>query len=168
MGVARKLRTLNFDKDKCFECDGKKFYVQDSISFVRYKELQKIILQFGYSATFVDIFKNLRIAWEHLNNLRLGEAAVILHNIMAGIIDLDDKNDPALRMCTLFINEENEDPTRYDEAIMQAKIDSWSKELDVTPFFLFAASLVPDWTNAYRVVSQIGSEKQQKQESQKQ
>ena len=149
------LKTIDFSK-KYFECDGRKFYVKDSLSFNRYRELQKLILEFGYSATFVDIFKNLRVAWDHLNSLRLGDAAVTIHNIMYGIKSLDDKDDPALRICALFIDEQGEDATVFDEVKMREKIDCWSKECSVTPFFQFASNLVPGWMKAYSTVSRSG------------
>ncbi len=158
-----ELRTINFEK-KYFECQGRKFYQRDTLSFNRYHELQKVILEFGYSATFVDIFKNLRVAWDHLNSLRLGDAAVTLHNIMYGIKTMDGKNDAAFRICALFFDEEGEDPTVYDEGKMREKIDCWSKELSVTPFFQLAANLVPNWINAYKIVSQSGL-KEEPQES---
>ena len=161
-----ELKVIDFSK-KYFECDGRKFYVKESLSFNRYKELQKLILEFGYSATFVDTFKNLRIAWDHLNDLKLGDAAVTIHNIMYGIKNLDDKDDPALRICALFIDEEGEDPTVYDEGKMREKIDCWSKELSVTPFFQFATSVVPHWTQAFGLVSQSGL-KEEKVEAQDQ
>ena len=154
------LKTVDFSK-KYFECDGRKFYLHDTLSFNRYRELQKCILEFGYSATFVDIFKNLRVAWDHLNNLKLGDAAVTLHNIMYGIKSLDDKDDPALRICALFIDEEGEDPTVYDEGRMREKIDCWGKELSVTPFFQLASRQVPYWTKAYDIVSQSGLKKEE-------
>lgn len=153
------LRTIDFSK-KHFECGGRKFTLQDTMSFEYYKELQKINLEFGFSASFQDIFKNVRLAWDHLNNLKLGEAAVVLHNVMYGIIQLDDKDDPALRICALFITEEGEDVTVYNEGVMKSKIDCWSKELDVTPFFQLASSNVPSWMTAYRIVIQSGLEKQ--------
>jgi hypothetical protein len=150
-----KLKKADFSK-KYIECDGRKFYLRDSLSFNRYRELQKLVLEFGYSATFVDIFKNLRTAWDHLNSQHLGDAAVILHNTMYGIKNLDEKDDAALRMCALFLNEEGEDETVFDEGRMREKIDCWSKEYAVTPFFQLAASLVPSWINAYKIVTQSG------------
>ena len=155
------LKTVDFSK-KYFECDGRKFYLRDTLSFNRYRELQKCILEFGYSATFVDIFKNLRVAWDHLNNLKLGDAAVTIHNIMYGIKSLDDKDDPALRICALFIDEEGEDATQVDEGKMREKIDCWGKECSVAPFFQLAASLVPSWINAYKIVSQSGLKAEKK------
>ena len=149
------LRDIDITK-KYFECDGRKFYIKDTLSFNRYHELQKLILEFGYSASFVDIFKNLRKAWDNLNSLKLGEAAIEIHNIMYGIKELEEKHDPALRICALFIDEEGEDPTVYDEGKMSEKIDCWGKELSVTPFFQLAANAVPHWTQAYKVVSRDG------------
>lgn len=158
-----ELRVINFEK-KHFECDGRKFYVRDTLSFARYRELQKINLEFGYSATFHDLFKHIREAWDFLNATKLGEAAVVLHNVMFGVISLEDKDDPALRLCALFIDEEGEDPTVYDEGKMREKIECWGKELSVTPFFQLAVALVPHWTSAYQIVSQGGSREETKDE----
>ncbi len=162
-----ELKTVDFSK-KYFECQGRKFYLKESLSFVRYRELQKVIIEFAFSATFVDLFKNIRTAWDHMNGLKFGDAAVTLHNIMLGIKSLDEKHDPALRLCALFIDEEGEDPTKYDEGKMKEKIDCWSSELSVTPFFQLAAGLVPSWTAAYKIVTQTGLGEDQKKEAQSQ
>jgi hypothetical protein len=161
-----ELKTVDFSK-KYFECQGRKFYVRDTLSFVRYRELQKLILEFSFSATFIDLFKNIKIAWDFMNVLKFGDAAVTLHNIMMGIKTLEDKDDPALRMCALFIDEEGEDPTVYDEGKMRDKIDCWGKEYNVTPFFQYAANLVPSWIVAYQKDSLNGSkeEKEKKRSS---
>ena len=151
-----ELRVINFEKEKHFTCDGRKFYVKESLGFSRYRELQKLNLEFGYSATFHDIFKNIKTAWDFLNSTKLGEAAVVLHNIMYGVVSLEEKDDPALRICALFIDEEGEDPTIYDESKMREKLDCWGRELSVTPFFQLAANLVPNWIQIYQSVSQNG------------
>jgi hypothetical protein len=152
-----ELKTIDFSQ-KHFECQGRKFYLKESLGFARYRELQKLNLEFGYSATFHDIFKQIKTAWDFLNATKLGEAAVVLHNIMYGVVSLDDKTDPALRLCALFIDEEGEDPTVYDEGKMREKIECWSAGgLDTLPFFQLAVSLVPHWTAAYKVVIPDGS-----------
>lgn len=152
------LRTINLD-DKHFECAGRKFYVHDTISFNRYRKLQELVIEFAYSATFIQIFNNVYKAWEAMNSLKFADAAVILHNIMVGVKKLEDKNDPALQICALFIDEEGEDRTVYDEAKLSEKIDCWATELDVSPFFHFASSRVPDWIHAYKIVSPDGLSK---------
>jgi hypothetical protein len=158
-----ELRTIALS-EKHFECGGRKFYIQDSLSFNRYRELQKLNLEFGFSATFIDIFENVKKAMELMNKVQFVDAAVTLHNILSGIASYDDKNDPALRMCALFINEDTEDVTIFDEGKMREKIECWSKELDVLPFFQLAANLVPGWISASQDISRVGT-KEANQES---
>jgi hypothetical protein len=158
------LRTIDFSK-KHFECGGRKFTIKEDLSFARYRELQKINLEFAYSATFYDIYKNIKSAWDFLNATKLGDAAVVLHNLMYGIVNLDEKDAPALRLCALFIDEEGEDPAIYDEGKMREKIECWSVELSVTPFFQLAASLTPRWITAYQGFSQNGLSQEKVEET---
>jgi hypothetical protein len=159
-----ELRIIDFSK-KHFDCDGRKFTLSDSLSFNRYRELQKINLELGFSATFQDIFKHIREAWDFLNSAKPAEAAVVLHNIMYGVVSLDDKYDPALRICALFINEEGEDVTTYDEGKMRDKIECWGKELDVLPFFQLALTLTPGFINAYQSIIPGGIKQEQENKS---
>jgi hypothetical protein len=161
------LRKINFETEKIFTCDGKEFEVTETLSFTRYRELQKIMLEFGFSATFEDIFNNLGKAVESYNKHDYFNMSIILYKMQEGIKNLETKDDPSFRLCALFINEKDEDPTKYSEALMKSKIESWGKELEVTGFFYLAASLVPSWMPAYSIVSQGGSEEEKKEESQK-
>ena len=156
------LRKIDFDTEKYFECGGKTFYITDSLGFTRYKELQKISLEFGYSASMADVFNNLTKAQEFYNEHDYFSMSIVLYKIQEGIKNLEDKDDPALRLCTLFINEADEDTTTYNAALMKAKIDCWAKELEVSPFLSLAVSLVPGWMPAYEVSIRDGLEKEEK------
>lgn len=151
------LRTINLD-EKFFICDGRKFIIKDSLSFRRYKELQKINLEFGFSTTFHDLYNGLLKLQELMNGVKFFESAVLINNLLLGIATSEDKYEPALRMCALFIDEEGEDPTIYDEGKQRDKIDCWSKELDVLPFFVLAANLVPGWISASKKHFPAGTE----------
>ena len=154
MSEEPKLRVIDF-KDKKFECGGRTFYVQDSLSFNRYRELQRLSIEFGFSTTFIELFKDIQKAYDYVQtNKNWGDLAVTLYNILAGVSKLDDKDDPALRMCALFINEADEDVTVFDELKMKGKIDCWGKELDISPFFALAVNLAQGWMPAYQVTSQ--------------
>jgi len=145
------MRTIDF-KEKKFECGGRTFYVQDSLSFNRFRELQRISIEFGFSTTFVELFKEIQKAYDFVQtNKNWGDLAVTLYNLLHGVSSIDNKDAAALRLCALFINEENEDVTVFDEAKMKGKIECWSKELDVSPFFHLAASLVQGWMPAYNI-----------------
>ena len=158
-----ELRVIDFSK-KHFECDGRKFVLKETLSFARYRELQKISLEFSFSASLYNVYKGLLEVWELLNKLKIAEAIVIIYNLMNGIVNLEEKDDPSLRICALFIDEGGEDPTVYDEGKMREKIECWGKELDVSPFFQLAASLVPGWINAYKTVSQDGLKEEKTEE----
>jgi hypothetical protein len=160
------LRRIDFSKEKYFECDGKKFEVTESLSFTRYRELQKISLEFGFSATFEDIFNNLKTGIDYYNKHDYFNMSITMYKIQEGIKNLEMKDDPSLRLCALFINEENEDPTKYSEAMMKSKIDSWGGELEISPFFYLAASLVPGWMPSYRLLIQNGSEEKKNESDQ--
>jgi hypothetical protein len=159
-----ELRKIDFSTEKYFECGGKKFFVKDSLSFARYRELQKINIEFGYSATFQDIFNSLNKALESFNKHKYDEMCVVIHNVMNGITKLETKDDPALRICALFIDEDGEDPTEYNEAKMKEKIDCWGRGLNIDSFFYFAAALVPYWTNVYELHIRSGLKVEEKSE----
>lgn len=150
MGLLKKLEP----DCQTFQCDGRTFYIEDTLSFNRYEKLREYSLEFGFSATVPDVFNRLNSAWKLLNETKLGDAAVMLHNIMNGIQKIEKKSDVAFRVCALFVNEKEEDSTVWDEAIEKNKIECWSKEYDVTGFFLLASAKVPGWLSVYSNVIQ--------------
>jgi hypothetical protein len=148
------LRKIDF-KEKQFECGGRTFYIQDSLSFNRYRELQRLSIEFGFSTSFIELFKEVKKAYDYVQtNKNWGDLAVTLYNIIAGVAKLEDKDAPALRLCALFINEADEDVTIYDELKIKDKISCWGKELEINPFFNMAINLAKGWMPAYKVTSQ--------------
>ena len=63
------LRTIDF-KEKKFTCGGRTFYVQDSLSFNRFRELQRISIEFGFSTTFVELFKEIQKAYDLVQTIK--------------------------------------------------------------------------------------------------
>lgn len=141
-------------KEGKFECGGKMYYISETLSFARYEKLQDLLIEFAYSASVQDIFIALRAAYEKLNAQKFADASVAIHNIMAGIEKIDKKKYPALQICALFCNVDGEDLTTCSDAMINGKLESWGKELDVTPFFHFAVALLPEWMAALNVYTQ--------------
>jgi len=140
-------------KDK-FECGGRTFFIEDTLSFNRYRELQRLSIEFGFSRTFVDLFKDVQKCYDLMQTAKnYADVSVTLYNILTGTAMIEEKDAPALRLCALFINEKDEDTTVFDEKRMKEKIDCWSKELEVSPFFHLAASLVDGWMPAYKLTT---------------
>lgn len=140
-----------------FECGGKKYIIHKTLSFNRFEKLREFSLEFGFSANLTDVMKGLRKAWDYINASKFAETSVQLHNLMTGIVNLEQKDDVSLRIAALFINEENEDTTIYDEVKIKEKITIWAKELDVAFFFTFAISIVPSFVPCYKIVTQVFS-----------
>lgn len=137
-----------------FECQGKKYFVHKTLSFNRFEKLKEFSLEFGYSADIKTIMLGLRKAWDFINISKFADTAVQLHNLMSSIVNLEQKTDVSIRIAALFISEESEDTTVYDENLMKEKIDLWGKEYDVTFFFIFAISVVPSFLPVYKIVTQ--------------
>jgi len=137
-----------------FECQGKKYFVHKTLSFNRFEKLKEFSLEFGYSTDIKSFMLGLRKAWDYINDSKFAETAVQLHNLMTSVVNIEQKNDVSLRIAALFINEESEDTTIYDENLIKEKISLWGKEFDVNFFFLFAISVVPSFLPVYKFVSQ--------------
>ena len=147
------MRVIDF-KQKQFECGGRTFFIEDTLSFNRYRELQRLSIEFGFSRTFVDLFKDIQKCYDLMQTAKnYADVSVTLYNILTGTAMIEEKDAPALRLCALFINEKDEDTTVFDEKRMKEKIDCWSKELEVSPFFHLAASLVDGWMPAYKLTT---------------
>lgn len=159
--MANELRKLEAGT-KYFECGGKKYYISDKMSFPKFQLLSEWSLEFAFSATFKDIFVQLKKMYELLNQTKFADSAIICHNIMSGIVKLEQKNNVAFRICALFILEEGENEIEYNEAKVNEKIDNWAKELDAAFFLNFAASIIPNWISAYKMLSPNTSNQQEK------
>lgn len=128
-----------------FEANGNKYVVSKHISAERFKEYEKLVPNLTYGLSFQEIYKQLGKLYNHLNKQSFADAAVICHNIMGGIRQIDDvkRIHPALEMCALVINRENEDTRVYNRELMLAKINDWQEEgLDMMSFFRFALNII--------------------------
>lgn len=139
---------------KSFEANGHKYHVSKKISIPRWREYEKLEPRLTYGVGFDYIFSNLKKAYEALNSKegKIADAAVILHNMMAMVKDIENENreHPSLLMCALVINREGEDAGQYDEKLQLEKIEDWRKEgFDILPFFTFALSSIQGFRETY-------------------
>jgi len=150
-----------------FEANGKKYTVSKSLSVERWKYFEDFQALVGFGRSFDDVFQNVKKAYEALQHPKIADASVILHNILIGVKEkLDKRHHPALMICALFINAEDEDQRVYDEDIMNRKIEDWQKEgYDVNDFFSLAWNLVPSFIENYKDVLQNISNQATKKKS---
>jgi len=128
-----------------------KYNVKKMLSVERWREFEDLQMKVGFGRSFQELFDMVRKAYEKLQEPKIADASVILHNIMIGVKDkLDKRHDPALQICALFINSEDEDEKVYDEDVMNQKIDNWQKEgYAIQDFFTMAWNLVPGCIEIY-------------------
>lgn len=152
--MANEVKTIDLFKVKTFEANGHKYHVSKKISIPRWREYEKLEPRLTYGVDFDAMFKQLKKAYEALNTKagNIADAAVILHNLMSGIKDIENemREHPALLMCALVINREGEDTGVFDEQIQREKIEDWRKEgFDVLPFFTFALFSIQGFRETY-------------------
>lgn len=139
-------------EDGAFEADGRKFFINETLTIDRFIEYERLQNSMGFNMSFKQIFDNIKEAYTLINGNKLVDGGIKLHNLMNGIAQkLEGKLHPALEICALFIIEEGEDVTKYDEATIKSKIDAWRKEgYSMQDFFTLAVSLVEGFTESYK------------------
>jgi hypothetical protein len=150
----KKLLTID-PATRDFTANGRKYIVENAISFQRWNEYQKLQVELGYSITFKELFEKLGEAYELLNSQKFADSAVCIRGIMKGISDIDAKETPsALKLCALFINEENEDRRYINEDMINRKVDDWEKEgIDMNSFFQLALHILPGFLSTLKSIS---------------
>jgi hypothetical protein len=136
-----------------FMANGKKYTVSDSCRIGRMEILE--LLEHEYytkvkTGTLKDVMEN---AMALLNELKIGEAYVLMHNK----INLDQRTTtlrhPLLRLATVFIDQEGEDFKYLTETKMKEKISDWSEEgLPAEPFLAFGVKLQNDFMLHYNEI----------------
>lgn len=151
-----ELKTLDLST-KQFTANGKKYIISDKISIRRYAEYQKLLPKLTYGLGFDEIFKALKNAYAHLNKQNFADSAIIIHNLMNGVSNVEESSriHPALKMAALFINVEGEDIKDFDENLINEKIEDWTKEgYNISDFFTLALSSIKGFREAFQEYTQ--------------
>jgi hypothetical protein len=131
-----------------FEANGKKYLIHGSLSVKRFEEFEKLQVQVGFGADFQSLYSTLEKAYANMNQMKVMDAGVLIHNTLQGVSrKTDGRSHPVMLLCTLFIAREGENLAEWTETDAVEKIDDWKKEgIDVSFFFSLANSLVPAFT----------------------
>lgn len=150
-----ELKRIDFKAGK-FTANGKTYTIEGALSIERYAEFQILEKELAYGFTAKDIFDKLRKMWDNQNKLKFVENAVLLDNLMRGIVKLEERNPTVLKICALFINTPDEDRATITQDLIDVKIADWKAEgLDMRDFFQVASSSVNGFLEIYKTVSRI-------------
>lgn len=147
-----------------FVANGVKYNIEGSLSMARYIEYLKLEIEFGYNAGYAGVYKEVTKAIGHLNKTNFVDSAVTLTRILEGQGNLQNKYIPAVNICGLFFNTDDEDRRVITDEMLDKKIKNWEKEGIEVGFFLKMASvLVRGYQKNYESSSQNTSREEKKE-----
>lgn len=157
-----KAKRINVKKGS-FVANGKTYLIQpDEITISRYETYEKVALQVGWGYSFEDMFEAVKKMYHFATTgesplKALHEIAIICMNLLNGVKDYEEREHPLiLRFCTLFINQEGEDLTKWSETLALDKIMDWQKEgIAMTDFFLCSTLAIRGFLDAYPEAQKI-------------
>jgi hypothetical protein len=129
---------------KSFEANGKTYFLEQKLSIERFIAYQKLEVELAYQSGFAGVMRSLKKGVEHLNKMQLVDAAVELTNTMDCMRKADkDKRQPAVDLCSLFLNTKDEDRRVItDEMLMTKQQDFETAGIPIDFFLHLATNLV--------------------------
>lgn len=156
-----KTLTTPEPKAPSFTANGKTYVIEKKISIARKIECDKLIIEVTGGGNMGENFSDWKKVYELCNDKKFADIAVLAHNRMEGVKKWQERHDPVLGLCALFINEENEDRRVISDEMIKAKIKDWSEEGIEYAFFLtMAKGLLKNLTLSWEDTSLNTSEEQ--------
>lgn len=127
-----------------FIANGKTYSLQP-LTIGRLRHFRKLERHFAWGQSFEQDYKEMAEIEHFLNKQDWVSAAVTVRQRRERIAYYkEERDEPALLLCTLFFNCDGEDDTVWSEELGHQKIEDWNKEgLDFRDFFTIAGNLVP-------------------------
>lgn len=151
----KELKRLNLN-EPTFTANGRTYYIEQGLSIERYVEFQILEKELAFGMTFQQLINKNKELYKVLNRGELVNASVLVNNIVQGLAKVVEREPTALKMCALFINEEAEDRTVWNQDLIVRKIEDWKREgIDVRDFFALALNSVNGFLNIYNKMCQI-------------
>ena len=142
-----------------FTANGKEYFITSHLTAGRYCEYQILEKEVGFSMNFDKVFQEINEITDLMNEVKFVECAVRLDNLRRGIAKLKDKEPSVLKLCTLFMNTIDEDPSAWSNDLMTVKIEDWKTEgIDIQSFFSFALNTLNGFTDIFNKMSARVSE----------
>jgi len=146
-------------KTLLFKANGKTYVIEKKISIARKIECDKLIIEVTAGGNMGENFSDWKKVYELCNDKKFADIAVLAHNRMEGVKKWQDRHDPVMALCALFINEESEDRRIISTEMIKAKITDWEAEGIEYAFFLtMAKGLLKNLTGNWSDISPNTSE----------
>ena len=150
----KQVKRLDFKtiSSEGFETAKAKYYLEQDISVARYRVFEKYQLELAYGMDFETIHHNHANIINLIDKGKTVQAHAELHNMFTKFgHKLENRFDRAIRLCSLFILREGENPAEHDEKIEAEKIRDWEAEgISMNDFFTLAFNLIPGLLEALK------------------
>lgn len=149
-----KLKNINFETG-VFEANGVTYRIESGLSIERYCEFQVLEKELAYGMDFKALYGKMVKINSLMNNVRFTEVAVLINDIMRGISKVEEREPAVLKICTLFINTEDEDRAVISNDMMLKKMSDWKTEgISMKDFFTVALNSVNGFLEVYARLTQ--------------
>lgn len=144
-----------------FIANGKTYFIETSMSIERYCEFQILEKELTYGMSFEKMMDYLKQIYKMLDKQQFAASAVMIDQMIRGVAKVQEREPVVLKICALFINEENEDRSKWSNDLIVRKIEDWKLEgISMNSFFSLALNSVNGFLDVYNKVSQIASGKE--------
>ena len=141
-----------------FKANGKNYVIETSMSIERYCEFEIMNKELSFGMTFEAMIEKLKQLHRMLNKSEFVNSAVLIDQMVRGIAKIKEREPIALKICTLFINEVNEDRSKWSADMATQKIEDWKVEgIAADSFFALAASSVNGFLSVLNKLSQANT-----------
>ena len=157
-----KLKKLTLNESE-FVANGKLYFIEPELSAERFKRMQELEIELGFGANYKHLFDGLKKSYGLLNENKFADAAVFIHNLMNSLAGLEERRDPIMEYCAMFINTAGEDRRKVDEKMIESKINDWKEEgINYHDFFRLAVNMVRGLKENYlKSIQDISQETQE-------
>jgi hypothetical protein len=155
------LKSIDFESGQ-FDANGKTYYLESKLTVARYCEFMILQRELQMGMSIEEIYTGMIDQRKLLNQMRFVDASVHCDKFVTHCIKLKEKEPTVMKICTLFINTEDEDRAVWNNDLVVRKLADWKKEgINVSDFFEVALTLVPTFIEHYNrftrsIIEQMG------------
>ena len=148
-----ELKRIDFVKNE-FVANGKLYKIVSRLPISRYCEFQVLQVELAMGMTVQKLYDKLSILRQVLNQARFVDSAILIGDMTSHMAKLVEKEPTVLKICTLFINTEDEDITTWNNDLVVRKLADWKAEgICADDFFRVAFNTAPGYIEIYNTLT---------------
>lgn len=108
-----------------FEAGGKTYHLETKISVERKLRIDTILIELAAGVRPSEVFNNLNKLYAMANASKFADIAVQVYKMMEGLKAWQERKDPIMELCAMYINHTDEDRRTISDEQIKAKIADW-------------------------------------------